>query len=435
MQNDFDEKIIFELEPTSIAIHAELPRQRKDLGEIQKMAESIQNFGQLQPIVINRNNELIAGGRRLAACLILGIKARCCYKDTLDKALMRELELEENLQRKALTPSEECLAIEELVKLKQEKHGKPTSGKTGGFTLDNAAEMLGKTRGNVIEALQIAEMVKLFPELSKSDTKSEIKKAFKGLERVNTSLNALASYEETVKRTKEFVIVNREAEEWLAGLGENTVDLLITDPPYGIDVFKNGQGVGGKTGGELVTTGIKYEDGEDYAKNLLHTICKESFRIIKPTGFAYIFCAPSNFQWLSDEMKAAGWDVAPRPVVWIKHGSGQNNVPERWFSASYEFILFARKIDSSLLLQGRPDWIMCDPVNPSDRLHQAEKPVALLKELISRCCLPGQYLIDPCIGSGAVIHAGIELKMFSLGCEKSVESYATALGRLQKLIG
>ena len=99
-QVSVDEKIIFELDPVEIKVSKELPRQRKDLGEINKMIESIRTFGQLQPIVINRNNELIAGGRRLAACMMGGFKARVCYKDTVDPLAMREMELEENIQRK-----------------------------------------------------------------------------------------------------------------------------------------------------------------------------------------------------------------------------------------------------------------------------------------------------------------------------------------------
>lgn len=43
-------------------------RFRKDLGDIQTLANSIQEIGLLQPIVVNQNNELIAGQRRLEAC-------------------------------------------------------------------------------------------------------------------------------------------------------------------------------------------------------------------------------------------------------------------------------------------------------------------------------------------------------------------------------
>ena len=47
-------------------------RFRKDLGDLQTLAKSIQEIGLLQPIVVNQDNELIAGKRRLEACKLLG---------------------------------------------------------------------------------------------------------------------------------------------------------------------------------------------------------------------------------------------------------------------------------------------------------------------------------------------------------------------------
>jgi ParB family transcriptional regulator, chromosome partitioning protein len=48
------------------------PRFRKDLGDIDTLARSIAEIGLLHPVVINQNNELIAGARRLQACKSLG---------------------------------------------------------------------------------------------------------------------------------------------------------------------------------------------------------------------------------------------------------------------------------------------------------------------------------------------------------------------------
>jgi DNA modification methylase len=245
-------------------------------------------------------------------------------------------------------------------------------------------------------------------------------------------MDALSKYEETIKQTKEFVLVNRDAVEHMKGIPSESVDLVLTDPPYGLNIHEMAMGLGGETDGDLTTSGIKYEDSEEYAKGLLKELAVQSYRLTKPNGHFYSFCAPSHFWWFLQELRFAGWIVRERPIVWIKRETGQNNQPSYWPSSAYEFIIFARKMDSRLVLEGRADWIQTDPVLPSVKVHQAEKPIPLLKELIARTCMPGSYVYDPFMGSGAVIEAACELKMLAIGCELSVESYATTLARMTK---
>jgi len=429
-----NEELVFELDPTEVKISKERPRQRKEVGKIQDMLESIKTFGQFQPIIINRDKELIIGGRRLAACLLGNIKVRACYKDTVDPLLMREMELEENIQRKNLTPAEESLAVADLVRIKQEKYGKPVQGREGGFTLEDVGEIIGKSKGSVIESLQIAEAIKMFPNLSECKTKKEIKSAVKGLQRVSDNMTALAQYEELVKQEDSlFTLVNEDAREHIRSIEDASVDLLFTDPPYGINIDKLAMSIGGHTGGDITTTGIKYEDSPEQALELYQLLATESFRFTKPTGHALIFVGPSHFWTIKNMFNEAGWICSERPVIWVKRNSGQNNNPDAWFSANYEMLLFARKANSKLVLLGKPDAIQCDPVLPSERLHPAEKPVALLKELISRLCLPGSFVYDPFMGSGSIIEAADSMKCKSLGCEIAVESYATAVARMKKI--
>jgi DNA modification methylase len=437
MLTGIDESKIFTLDPTAITVKDELPRIRKELGEIEKLAESIKKFGQLQPVVINQNNELIAGGRRLAACMIADIPVKVCYVDAIDHMLMREMELEENVQRKALTVAEEVLAAAELHSFKQELYGEAIPGVTKegqkqGWGVKDTAELLGKSKASTAEDLILAAALKVMPELGKCDTKSEMKSVLKNMEKVSQQLDGLIKYESTIKEAKEFVIVNRPMESYLAGLPDGIIDTVLTDPPYGIDIFDIAMGIAGETGGDNITSGVKYEDGEEYAKALLAELAVQSYRVTKSTGHIYIFCAPSHFWWLKDVMTAARWIVRERPIIWIKRESGQCNQPSMWPSSAYEFILFARKPESKLVTEGRIDWIQCDPVLPSEKTHQAEKPTLLIKELLTRTNHPGQYILDPFMGSGAVIEAACDLKMLAMGSEKAIESYASVVTRMQK---
>jgi site-specific DNA-methyltransferase (adenine-specific) len=426
------ENMIFELNVEEIKVHEELPRVRKDLNKIEELAASMEKYGQMQPIVLNRNYELIAGGRRLAACTLAGRKPRCIFSDTIDPLIMREMELEENLQRESLTPAEEVLAVEEIHKLKQRIYGETVSGHKGGWSLDKTAAQIGKTRGSVIDDLQLAEMVHMFPEeMGKAKTKSEIRKVAKALNKVMTHVTGLRDYEAQIKsgNGSKFDISRADAKEHMLTIEDGSIDLLLTDPPWGIDIDKNRLGVGGVTG-NVSTTGTTYEDGKEMALDYYSILGKESIRFCTPGAHVYLFCAPEHFWLIRAIWQAHGWIVSPRPIVWIKNGSGQNNAPHAWPSAAYEFILFARRIDSRLVIEGRPDWIQVAPVNPSERIHDSEKPIDLLKELIERAAFPSQRLYDPFMGSGASIEAALNYRMFPIACDNSEDAYAAVVGRI-----
>ena len=65
-------------------------RIRKDMGNIQELADSIDALGLLQPIVVDQNNNLIIGMRRLAAYQLLGLD------DIPTKIIVIETEDEDN---------------------------------------------------------------------------------------------------------------------------------------------------------------------------------------------------------------------------------------------------------------------------------------------------------------------------------------------------
>jgi site-specific DNA-methyltransferase (adenine-specific) len=417
--------------PLEIKVKDGLPRLRKEMGKIKDLAASFQKFGQLQPIVCTRTMELIAGGRRLAACIEASMDVKVVFADTIDPIVMREMELEENIQRKALTIAEEILAIDELHTLKQSLHGESVSGKTGGWRLQDTADVIGKTSGSVVENLALAQALKNFPILSECKTKSDIKRAVKGLERISTSIAAVEAYDKAVdEHSQKYEFHNISCIDFMKTIADESVDVLCTDPPYGIDIHNVTIGLGGHTGSNVTTTGTTYDDSFDSAMLLIGELAKESARIVKSTGFAYVFCAISSFWLVRTMFEANGWNCSQRPVIWIKGESGQNNAPSKWFSAGYEAILFARKMDARIVVEGKVDWIQCPNVIPSLRIHQAEKPVVLLKELLSRVALPGATVFDPFGGSAATIEACLELKMFAIATELSLESYAVAAQRI-----
>jgi site-specific DNA-methyltransferase (adenine-specific) len=428
VMSEVDYKVV---SPLEIKVKDGLPRLRKEMGKIKDLAESFAKFGQLQPCVVNRDMELIAGGRRLAACIEAGISVKIVFADTVDPLTMREMELEENIQRKALTAAEEILAVSELHDLKRQIHGETRQGVVGGWKLDDTAEIIGKTRASVIGDLALAEVLKDFPVLATCKTKSDIKRAVKGLQRISDSVAALETYDEDMKgKADKFEIHNADCVDFMKQMKDKSVNILFTDPPYGINIHDVTIGLGGHTGSAVTMSGFQYEDGFEESMTLINEVAKESFRVVKDNGFAVVFCAISHFWIIRSMFEAAGWNCSQRPIIWIKNESGQNNAPSKWMSAGYESMLFARKIHAKLVIEGKVDWIQCPNVTPSVRIHQAEKPVALIKELLSRLAMPGAVVLDPFAGSCATVEAAIELKMYPIAIEKLVKAYATGKQRI-----
>jgi ParB family chromosome partitioning protein len=90
-------------------------RTRKDFGNISSLAESISSAGLLQPIVINENNVLIDGQRRIKAYIQLGRRELPCCRVNLKEIILGEFHANSN--RKDFTSSERMAisnAVEEF---------------------------------------------------------------------------------------------------------------------------------------------------------------------------------------------------------------------------------------------------------------------------------------------------------------------------------
>lgn len=96
-------------------------RARTDLGDLTDLIKSIEDVGLIQPIVITADRELIAGGRRLAACRQLGmIRVPVSVAEHItDAAGLLTAERDENTCRKDMTPSELVAIGRALEKLKR----------------------------------------------------------------------------------------------------------------------------------------------------------------------------------------------------------------------------------------------------------------------------------------------------------------------------
>lgn len=96
----------------------EQPRKTFDEEKINELAESIKNYGVLQPLLVQKNDsfyEIIAGERRWRAAKAAGLKEVPAVLKEYSKQEAMEISLIENVQRADLNPIEEALGYRQLI--------------------------------------------------------------------------------------------------------------------------------------------------------------------------------------------------------------------------------------------------------------------------------------------------------------------------------
>jgi ParB-like chromosome segregation protein Spo0J len=142
-------------------------RQRRDMGDIHRLAASIEEVGLLQPIVITPRGQLIAGQRRLEAHRLLKrTTILCCIVDDLKNAtVLLQAEIMENTCRQPFSPSEAVSAAEALLPLaadaakdrKFHRADEEASEKfsEAGEAMNQIAKLLGLSRPTLEKATKV----------------------------------------------------------------------------------------------------------------------------------------------------------------------------------------------------------------------------------------------------------------------------------------
>lgn len=132
-----------------------LTRIRTECTNIANLAESIRQHGLIQPVVLNRDNTLVAGERRYRAHLHLGLdRIKFVYTDqVVEEDVKAELEFEENRNREDFPWQDEALGVLKIYRMKRQ------CGMLEGWTYSQqlAADMFKMSVGNINLVLQVAK--------------------------------------------------------------------------------------------------------------------------------------------------------------------------------------------------------------------------------------------------------------------------------------
>lgn len=217
----------------------------------------------------------------------------------------------------------------------------------------------------------------------------------------------------------------------LRQLSDNSIDCLVTDPPYKIVSGGCTKPLGGVLGS--VTSGIlnrninNVKTGSlfDYNSLSFAEWMPEVYRVLKPKSHAYIFISGRRLNELTNEALKTGF-IWQNLLVWKK----QNVTPNKWYMNQCEFILMLRK-GGAKNINDMGSTTCLEFLNPTgNKTHPTEKPVDLLKHLILNSTKENETVLDPFMGTGNTGIACIDTNRNFIGFEIDTKFFKFAENKL-----
>lgn len=414
-----------------LVVSADRQRKEFDMQKIEDLATSIDKLGVIHPPAVRYDAEsdtysLIAGERRwraMGSLIELGKPIRCgkhiCIPGDIpvldlgrmDLAAAFETELAENVERENLTWQERARAEERLHSFRSEQKAAQGEVQTLQAT---ATEIVQRQNPEAPPAVgsaltQIATRIQLAkhlhdPDVAAAASPKEAIKIIRKKQQAEQNAIAAAAFDESASRSVPHKLLVGSMEVHMGELADASFDVILTDPPYGIDAQDFGEQSG---------QGHNYNDTEDYFNQLIPVLADEGYRVCKAQAHAYVFCDPRRFDFIKLQFELAGWRVWDRPIIWSK-GNGMLPRPDHGPRRTYETILFASKGDKPVKC------VKGDVINVSavrNLQHGAQKPVDLYVDLLSRSASPGDGVLDAFAGSGTIFPAANRTKVVATAIE------------------
>lgn len=254
---------ISEIEPNS-----EQPRKNFDAEELSSLADSIAEYGLIQPITVRKVGErykIIAGERRWRAARMAGLSEVPVNIISADDKKASEIALVENIQRKDLDPIEEADAFASLI----DEYG---------LTQEEVGRRVGRSRSAIANALRLLELP---PEVrarlsngTLSEGHAKVLLGIKDKSLIAGAADAVAARELSVRETEKLVkeLNNPKVSE---------PKKVSTDLDYTRELERSVQKMLGRPvkivqKGENSTINIGFSDNQDL-ENVLKLLCGDEF--------------------------------------------------------------------------------------------------------------------------------------------------------------
>ncbi|HOK08621.1 MAG TPA: site-specific DNA-methyltransferase [Candidatus Hydrogenedens sp.] len=243
-------------------------------------------------------------------------------------------------------------------------------------------------------------------------------------------------------------IYNMDCIEGMKYISDNTIDLVITDPPFAID-FKAKRNNYHRTQSRVLE-GYNEIPKEEYY-DFTHKWMREVYRVLKDSGSMYVFSGWNNLKDILIVLDEIGF-ITVNHIIW-KYQFGV--VTKRKFVTSHYHCLYVCKNDekrkffpysrygkeendndgSSLHYMDKEDvWIIKREYWTGDQKTPTKLPAELIKKILMYSSEAGDIVLDPFLGSGQVAIVSKMMKRQYIGFEIVKEYYKFAKKRLDENI-
>jgi ParB/RepB/Spo0J family partition protein len=452
-------------------------RFRTETIDIKQLEELVADFknpeiGQLTPITIRPVNEdeqelgvkqpwaLVAGGRRTAAGWMAGWTHIEAYaKDTMTELQHRIAELYENIHRVDLSWKEQSDLRAEILALRRIQNP--------GITQTEVAREIGESPATFSRNIEASEALKEHPELAQASSRKAAMRGHDMIQHTARTKARLALVTDPRYANTEFGlgrmridVTCQDARDYCLNLPAKSVDLLCTDPPYGIDYWKSGHKM--RAGGANQNLGVsEFNDKPGPTMDMLADIVPLWVRALRETGWAVVFMNRDLYGYLEQLFKDCCYVhqdyrheefkgrcnmaiinhekdpcrfLIPEPLPWIwyrKNSRNRPRYPEIHAQNQYESILVCN-MGKGRLSSPCGNVLEYDAVYGDERVHAHQKPLPLIKDIVSRTTFVGDTVLDTFIGSGSHLAAASSLARRILGCDDNENMLDIAHGMISQ---
>ncbi len=240
----------------------------------------------------------------------------------------------------------------------------------------------------------------------------------------------LAIFQNTVLEGENYEFRLDDGVECSKILVDGAIDLLLTDPPYGISNSYTCENQVPrrlrKDGTDFIMPKGNFGDWDGAIEP------REWADIVLPKvgGWAVIFCAQAQIGEYSDVLKAHKFN-AVGTLVWHKTNPVPFNHKYKPINAWEALVVGKRpgtKFNGSIV----HNVFQCKSPSPQQRIHPTQKPLPLVEEFIQLFSNEGDLIFDPFAGSATIVVAAQRLGRRVLAYEKDPKIFQLACGRVTK---